>query len=333
MFAEVPLFPEAASTHASEVDALFSFLLTVSGFFAGLIAVLLMYFAARYRRRSESERPPAVHSSLKLELTWTLIPMALTVIMFLWGAKLFVSWATPPDDSVEVFVVAQQWMWKAQHMGGQREINQLHVPVGKPIKVTLISQDVIHSFFVPAFRIHRDVLPGRYLTVWFQATRPGTYDLFCSQYCGTNHAKMIGQIIVMEPEDFENWLDQNTDGSMATKGRQLFQKLQCVTCHSADATARAPVLEGLFDTDVALQGGKTVRADDTYLRESILYPDAKVVAGFQSIMPSYEGQVSEEEVLQLIAFIKTLGRGQTPQRNEKAEPPAVAPRQKKEQAK
>src|ERR1019366_6674091 len=205
------------------------------------------------------------------------------------------------------------------------EINELHVPLHQPVKLTMISQDVIHSFFVPAFRIHQDVLPERYTTIWFQATRPGRYHLFCSQYCGTDHSKMIGTVIVMEQDAFETWLDAGGDGSMAAEGRKLFQKLQCVTCHSADAHARAPVLENLFGAIVHLQDGRTVQAGDAYLRESILVPDAKIVAGFQPIMPSYKGLIDEEEIAQLLAFIKSLRSGQTPRRNEEAEPPVALP--------
>jgi cytochrome c oxidase subunit II len=321
MLAQVPLLPEAASTHASAVDVLFYFLLGVSGFFSVLIAILVCYFAIRYRRRSEADRPPYIHGSLKLELTWSLIPFAFMMVFFFWGAQLYFSWARPPDDSMEIYVVGRQWMWKMQHLGGQREINRLHVPVGRPVKLTMTSQDVIHSFFVPAFRIHMDVLPGRYTTVWFQATKPGSYHLFCSQYCGTNHAKMIGEVVVMEKDEYQAWLNQGVDGGLAAEGRKLFQKLQCVTCHSADSKARAPVLESLYGNQVHLDNGKIVLADETYLRESILFPDAKIVAGYKPIMPSYLGQANEEEVLQLIAFIKALGPGQTPQRTEEADPP------------
>jgi cytochrome c oxidase subunit 2 len=331
MFAEIPLYPEQASTHAAQVDALFFFLLAVTGFFTLLIAFLVIYFAVKYRRRSEQDRPPPPINSLRLEITWTVIPFLISMVMFFWGAKVYFNWATPPDDALEVFVVGKQWMWKVQHVGGQREINQLHVPVGRPVKLTMISQDVIHSFFVPAFRIHQDVLPGRYTTVWFEATQAGTYHLFCSQYCGTSHSDMVGKVIVMEEEAYEAWLTSGADGSTATQGRKLFQKLQCVSCHSADARARAPVLEELYGKQVYLQDGTTVRADASYLRESILYPDRKIVSGFQSIMPSFEGQVNEEEILQLIVFLKTLGPGQTPTRTEQAAPPAVSRPQKSSQ--
>jgi cytochrome c oxidase subunit II len=321
MFADVPFLPQQASTHATAVDALLFFLLAVTGFFALLIAVLITCFAIRYRRRSEADRPAAVHGSLKVELAWTIIPFCFMLVFFFWGAQLYFSWARPPDDALEVYVVARQWMWKMQHLDGQREINELHVPVGRPVRLTLTSQDVIHSFFVPAFRIHMDVLPGRYTTVWFQATQPGRYHLFCSQYCGTNHAKMIGTVVVLDRDEYQTWLNQGSDGSLATEGRKLFQKLQCVTCHSADSRARAPVLEGLYLNQVHLEDGRTVRADETYLRESILYPDAKIVAGYKPIMPSYLGQVNEEEIVQLIAFIKALKPGQTPSRTEHADPP------------
>jgi cytochrome c oxidase subunit II len=321
----VPLFPEQASTHAAQVDALLFFLLGISGFFTVLIAGLIVYFAVRYRRRADHDRPAPVPSSLKLELTWTLIPLAISLFIFVWGAQVYFSWARPPDDCLEIYVVGKQWMWKFQHLGGQREINRLHVPLGRPVKLTMISQDVIHSFFVPAFRLHQDVLPERYTIAWFHATKAGTYHLFCSQYCGTDHAKMIGEVIVMEPDVFETWLQSGADGSMAAEGRKLFQKLQCVTCHSADAKARAPVLEDLYGGIVPLQDGRTVKADEAYLRESILYPDAKIVAGFQPIMPSFKGMIDEEETLQLIAFIKALRPGRTPRRNEDAENPIALP--------
>jgi len=325
MFAQVPLFPEQASTYAAEVDALFFFLIAVSVFFSLLIAIAVVHFAIKYRRRSETERPKAIAGSLRLEIAWTVIPLAIVLIIFYWAARVFFQWATPPDDAIEVYVVAKQWMWKMQHLSGQREINQLHVPVDRPVKLTMISQDVIHSFFVPAFRIHQDVLPGRYTTVWFQATKPGRYHLFCSQFCGTGHSDMIGEVIVMEKESFQAWLESQAEGSPASAGRKLFQKLQCVSCHSADARARAPVLEEIFGKQVPLADGRSVVADISYLRESILNPEAKIAAGFQPIMPSFQGQVNEEELLQLIAFLRTLRAGQTPRRVEDAEPPQATP--------
>jgi cytochrome c oxidase subunit 2 len=334
MFAQVQqvqLFPEAASTHADQVDALFFFILGITIFFTVLIAVTILTFAIRYRRRSDADRPPHIEGSLRLEIAWSVVPLAIALGIYLWSARIYFSWGRPPDDTVEVYCVAHQWMWKFQHAGGQREINELHVPLGRPVKVTMISKDVIHSFFVPEFRTHQDVLPGRYTYVWFEATKPGTYNLFCSQYCGTNHSQMIGKVIVLEPDAYQTWLEQHPDGAQAAEGRKLFFKLQCITCHSADADARAPVLEGLYGRRVQLQGGDSVLADTAYYRESILYPTRKVVAGYQNIMPSYEGQVTEEELLQLIVYLKGLGPGQTPRRNERAEPPAVDRPQKQAQ--
>jgi cytochrome c oxidase subunit 2 len=224
-----------------------------------------------------------------------------------------------------VYVIAKQWMWKLQHPEGQREINELHVPTGRPFRLLLTSEDVIHSFFVPAFRLHMDVLPGRYTSVWFQATRPGDYHLFCSQYCGTNHAGMVGTVHVMEPLEYQNWLHYHAEGSLALQGRKTFLKYRCVSCHSADEHARAPVLEDLYGTRVALTNGQTVVADEDYIRRSILYPGSQIVAGWQDIMPTFRGQVSEEEIVELIAFIKGLRRGQTPRRVEDYPPPTQTP--------
>jgi cytochrome c oxidase subunit 2 len=327
MFADVPLFPEQASTHAVRVDHLYFFLLGLTAFFSILIAALIITFAIKYRRRSPDERGQPIHGGLKLEITWTVIPLLISLVIFYWGADVFFNVSYPPEDSLEVFVVGKQWMWKVQHPGGQSEINQLHVPVDRPVKVVLISQDVIHDFAVPAFRIKQDVLPGRYTATWFQATKVGTYHLFCDQYCGTNHSAMIGQVVVLSQADFQKWLRggdrkiRGGDFSLAAKGEQLFRKLQCITCHSADARARAPVLEGLYLSEVRLQNGRTVLADDDYLRESILDPDAKIVAGFEPIMPTFQGQVDEEEIRQLIAFIRSLRRGRTPPRTERTLPP------------
>ncbi len=286
MFAEVPLYPTAASTFAEEVDSHFQFLLGVWVFFTVLIAMLIIYFSARYRRGVHAPRGTGIHHPLALELAWTLIPLGLVLFIFVWGARIYVTWAEPSDDAHQVYVVGRQWMWHLQHASGQREINQLHVPAGRPVKLTLISQDVIHSFFCPEFRLHMDVLPNRYTNAWFQATRPGRYHLFCSQYCGTYHSQMVGEVIVMEPDAFQRWLGQGADNSAAAAGGKLFQKLQCVSCHGAEAR-RAPLLENLYRTTVPLEGGGSVIADKAYLRESILYPDAKVVAGYKSIMPSF----------------------------------------------
>jgi cytochrome c oxidase subunit 2 len=340
MFAALQLFPEQASTHAERVDAFFFFMMAVSAFFSVLIAALIIYFAVKYRRRSDKDRPAHIEGSLTLEIAWTGIPLLLTMIMFYWGAKLYFDIARPPANCMEIYVVAKQWMWKLQHQKGQREINQLHVPVGKPVKLTMISQDVIHDFAVPAFRLKQDVIPGRYTTTWFEATRPGEYHIFCDQYCGTNHSIMIGKVVVMPQADFGKWLARGPDDSLAAKGGRLFRKLQCITCHSMDSQARAPALEGLYGRTVHLRDGREVTADDGYIRKSILYPDADIVAGFEPIMPVYElkndggreqesQQLSEEEIRQLISYIKALGKGETPLRIERTPPPAKKPGEKK----
>jgi cytochrome c oxidase subunit 2 len=337
MFAQAPFFPEQASTHAAQVDTLGYYLLSVTGFFSLLIAGLVVVFAVRYRRRSEHDRPAPIEGSMGLEIFWCVVPLLFAMVMFVWGAVLFFNISRPPDDSLEIYVVGKQWMWKAQHSGGQREVHTVHVPVGRAVRLTMTSEDVIHGFFVPAFRIQQDVVPGRYTTLWFQATKPGEYDLYCSQYCGTDHALMVGKVIVMEQPAFERWLRGGADGSLADKGRKLFQKLQCVTCHSANSQAWAPVLENLYNRTVRLDDGRTVIADEDYLRESILKPNAKIVAGYRSpsIMPPFEGEVNEEELLQLIAFLRGLGPGETPPRVEEATRPAQqpAPEQGKDQKK
>jgi cytochrome c oxidase subunit 2 len=326
MFAEVPFFPEQASATAHHVDALFTFLCVVTGIMAVLIAGLLLFFAFRYRRRAEDERTPRILGHNRLEWCWTIAPLFVFVIMFVWGARIYTSVAMPPPDAPEVFVIGKQWMWKIQHPDGQREINELHLPVDRPVKLTLTSEDVIHSFFVPAFRTKIDVVPGRYGQIWFQPTKTGRYHLFCSQYCGTSHANMVGTVIVMERDEYREWLDSHATGSLADQGRQLFLKFQCITCHSANAEARAPVLEGLYGRTIPLNNGRTTRADDAYLRESILFPEAKVVQGWEPIMPTFKGQINEEDLIKLLAYIKSLKPGQTPVRNEDFPPPLNAPK-------
>jgi len=308
MFNNLPFFPEEASTIASRVDLLYLFLVVVSVFFSLLIAGLVIFFAIKYRRRSETEIPKPITGSNKLETLWTVIPFMLTMVMFAWGASVFFTMSRPPAGAMDVYVVGKQWMWKFQHATGQREIDELHVPVGRAVRLTMASEDVIHSFFVPAFRMKADVVPGRWRTAWFQATKPGTYHLFCAEYCGTRHAGMIGQVVVMEPSDFEAWLGGGrSEGSPAELGQKLFQDLACYTCHKPDATGRGPVLVGLFGKKVNLENGQTLTADEDYIRDSILNPQAKIVAGFQPIMPTFQGQISEEGLLQLVAYIKSLG--------------------------
>jgi cytochrome c oxidase subunit 2 len=239
-----------------------------------------------------------------------LIPFLVSMIIFGWGATLYFSGYRPPAGAMEVRVVAKQWMWKFQHANGRREINTLHVPLGQPVKLTMISEDVIHSLFVPAFRVKRDVLPGSYGVCWFEATRTGEFHLFCAEYCGTNHSRMIGRVIVMEPAEYEAWLAGGTTNEPpVVAGKRLFEELRCQTCHRPEGgAARCPPLEGLYGQEVKLTSGAIVAADENYLRESILRPGAKVVAGFQPLMPSFDGQVDEEQLIQLIAYIKSLAK-------------------------
>ena len=302
-----PLAPERASSVAGEVDALFLFILGVTGLFALGIWIALFYFAIRYRRRSAADRPAEIHGSLVLELTWTIIPLLLMSAMFVWGAKVFFHLNRPPDDAMTVSVVGKRWMWKLQHPTGQREINELHVPVGRAVKLVITSEDTIHSFFVPAFRVKKDAVPGRYNMAWFRATKTGSYHLFCAEYCGTEHSKMIGRVVVMEPEEYQVWLAGGpAPESPVLAGEKLFTELNCVTCHRPDSAGRGPVLNGIFGRPVGLASGERVVADEAYVRESILSPAAKVVAGYQPVMPTYLGQVSEEQLIALIAYIESL---------------------------
>ena len=311
MGAQLRFLPEQASTISVEVDHLLYFLMAVSIFFTLLIFGAIMYFAIRYRRRSENELPHGEHTGLALEIVWSVIPFGLTMIMFGWGASIFFKESRPPDNSMQIYVVAKQWMWKLQHPEGQREINELHIPINRPIRLTMTSEDVIHSFFVPDFRTKQDVVPGRYTTTWFTATKPGKYHLFCAEYCGTKHSGMIGWVYAMEPQAYQEWLAGGPKGSMVEAGAQLFQDLACVNCHKEDGSGRCPSLKGLFGQTVLLTGGATVDADEAYVRESILDPAAKVVDGYQPIMPTFRGQVTEEQVIELIEYVKSLAPKQT----------------------
>jgi len=304
---DFPLFPEAASTIANSVDNVYFLLLTVSAFFSILIFSLIFYFAIRYRRRRPDEIPTPILGSLRLELFWSVTPGIIALSIFAWGTTIYFRNADPPPGAMEIFVVGKQWMWKLQHPEGQREINELHVPVGQPVKLTMASEDVIHSFYVPAFRVKMDVIPGRYTSLWFEPTKPGKYHLFCAEYCGTQHSGMGGWVYVMEPVDYENWLSGAATGeTMAEAGEKLFGRLGCQTCHRSDRPGRGPVLEGLFGTPVQLQTGEKVIADEAYIRESILQPAARLVAGYRTQMPTFQGQITEEGLLQIIAYIKSL---------------------------
>jgi cytochrome c oxidase subunit 2 len=321
----LPLFPEQASANAHQTDNLYFFMLSVCGTVSLVIVAFIFYFAVKYRRRSEDQLAEDVHLPAALEWTWIIIPSLFFLSFFAWGAHLYFGNAKAPEGAIEIAVTGRQWMWKFQHQDGQREINTLHVPVGKPIKLTMISEDVIHSFFVPAFRVHMDVLPKAYTTAWFEPTKPGTYHLFCSQYCGTEHANMIGSVTVLEPHEYEKWLTGAGTGSLALRGEALFNKLACNSCHSGNAEARAPYLPGIHGRTIQLTTGEVIQADENYLRESILKPGAKIAGGYENIMPGYEGQLTEEEIIQLVTYIKYLGKSYE-QFDPVAPPTAPAPK-------
>ena len=307
MWQGFPIRPDQASTIARDVDHLYYFLTAVDLFFTALIFLTIFYFALKYRRRSKQARATQVEGNLPLEVFWTIIPLGICAITFMWGSSLYIRNSRPPEASTEIFVVGKQWMWKLQHPEGPGEINELHVPVGRPIKLTMTTEDVIHGFYIPAFRIQEDVIPGRYTSIWFQATKTGRYHFFCNQYCGTNHAVMGGDVVVMTPNDYEQWLSGGIRGeSMVSAGAQLYDQLGCVACHG---TGKGPPFVDLFGSKVKLSDGTTVIADEAYIRDSILNPSAQIVAGYQPVMPTYKGQVTEEQILQLLAYIKSLSSG------------------------
>ena len=292
---------------AGQVDALYIYLLLVSGVMTGLIYLAVTVLAVKYRRKPGHEAHQ-IEGSTILEITWSIIPFGVMLTFFIWGAVLYFKERTPPADSTEVYVVAKQWMWKLEHMEGQREINELHVPIGQDIKLIMTSQDVIHSFFIPAFRIKQDVLPGRYTTAWFKATKAGRYHLFCAEYCGTMHSGMGGDIVVMEPQDYAQWMAGGPAAPLQDTGKQLFATLGCSTCHRSDVQGRGPNLQGIYNKPVLLEDGRTVIADENYVRESILNPTAKIVSGFKPVMPTFQGIVSDEQLNALVAYVKSLAQ-------------------------
>jgi len=311
MESDFRFFPDQASTLAEQVDALYAYLLLVSGFFSVLIAVLVIFFAIRYRRRSEGEVPRQIKGLLWLEVFWMVVPLALVLVMFFWGAWLYIGQAQAPRDAMRIYVLGKQWMWKIEHPSGRSEINRLHVPMGRPVELTMISEDVIHSFYVPAFRIKQDVLPGRYTRMWFQASRTGRFHLFCAEYCGTEHSQMIGEVVVMQPGEYQRWIAAEDAGAdadapmepLAQTGRRLMETLQCNSCHNG-TPRRGPALEGRFGGHVQLASGKVIPFDEGYVRKSILEPREHVSAGYPANMPSYEGRVSEEQILAIVDYLK-----------------------------
>ncbi|HEV8593307.1 MAG TPA: cytochrome c oxidase subunit II [Pyrinomonadaceae bacterium] len=305
----VPLFPDQASTFAWQVDLLYAYLIVVSIAFTIPIVLAIFFFGIKYREKEKYATPEEIHGSITLETVWSIIPFVVSMTIFLGGAIVFYNQYRVPDDpDMEVYVVGKQWMWKVQHNTGQREINELHVPVNTKVKLTMTTEDVLHDFFIPAFRTKADVVPGRYTYLWFEATKPGKYHLYCAEYCGLNHSGMGGYVYVMEQKDFDNWLSGNVSGQTPIEmGRDLFEnKLGCASCHAGGPAQRGARLEGIFNKDVKLVGGDTVKADEAYIRNSILNPSSQVVEGFQPIMPTFKGQVTEEQLVGLVAYIKSL---------------------------
>jgi cytochrome c oxidase subunit 2 len=320
----ISLFPESASTFSGDVDRLFFVLVLLSFVFAVPVAGLIVYFAIKYRRGSKADRSGAIHTSHTLEALWIAVPLVLALGIFGWSSGLYVRMYERPPNGIDIYGVGKQWMWQFEHPSGQREINELHVPVNTTVRLTLIAQDVIHSFYVPAFRVKRDVVPGLYTTAWFEATKTGRFHLFCAEYCGTRHSGMIGEIVVMEPRQYEDWLTQRpldpvnaipeASGAqpsqgplrMESAGETLFRNFGCATCHVPAGQGQGPSLVGLLGSQVQLASGATVLADEQYIRRSIIDPNAQIVAGYPPIMPTFAGQISEEELLRLVEYIRSL---------------------------
>ena len=321
----VPLFPDSASTFSWQVDALYAYLILISVAFTIPIVVAIFFFAIKYREREKYATPEEMHGSIVLETVWSIIPFVISMTIFLGGAIVYYEQYRVPDDAMDVYVVGKQWMWKIQHGTGQREINELHVPVGRKVKLTMTTEDVLHDFSIPAFRTKADVVPGRYTYMWFEATKPGKYHLYCAEYCGLNHSGMGGWVYVMEQRDFDNWLAGNVSGQTPVEqGKDLFQnKLGCASCHAGGADQRGAKLEGIFNKDVKLVGGATVKADEAYIRNSILNPSAQVVEGYQPIMPTFKGQVTEEQLVSLVAYIKSLSGDTSPTSQSQTAAPAA----------
>jgi cytochrome c oxidase subunit II len=305
---DLPIWPATASAYASTLDVLYISLLVIAFLTAGLVIFLLIFFATKYRHSSNADRSGATVKTWRWEVGWTTASLLVFVALAVWGASIYLKLYNPPPDALQIFVVGKQWMWKAEHPGGQREINELHVPVGQDVRLVLASQDVIHSFFVPALRIKQDVVPGRYETMWFRADRPGRYHLFCAEYCGTDHAHMGGWLTVMDARAYGDWLKaQGGQMTLAAQGEQLFRRYGCSGCHEPGGTVRAPRLEGVFGGPVPLQDGSVVIADEKYVRDSILDPKAQVAAGYQPVMPTFAGQISEDDLTKLLAYIESIG--------------------------
>ena len=306
--------PEAASTIAPKVDSLYYFIHWVCVFFFILIVTLILVFVVKYHRRSETETTPNLTHNTLLEITWILVPLLLMIVMFVWGFGTFMDMSVAPGNSVNIYVTAQRWSWAFEYPSGATSSNELVVPLGQPVKLTMSSKDLIHSFFIPQFRIKQDVFPNRYSTIWFQATALGTYDLLCTEYCGTGHSDMAGKVRVLPPEEYRKWLETGgldpSKMTLAQYGEALYRSKACVTCHTTDGTQRiGPSFKGVFGHRVQFGDGSSAVADENYLRESMMNPGAKIVFGFGNIMPSYQGTLKDKEVTALIEYLKVLGGG------------------------
>ena len=323
MQSQLPIYPEQASNFAPHVDALMLFITAVCVFFAAAITTAIVVFFFKYHRKESNAVGIPIQEDSRLEAVWMIVPLILSMAMFGWGAVIYVDYRRAPLDTLDIYVIAKQWMWKAQQPSGLKEINELHVPVGRNIRLILASEDVIHDFFVPAFRVKMDVVPGHYNTMWFRPTKPGRYHFFCSQYCGTNHALMGGWVTVMEPSDYAAWLSGSSGGTanLVVAGEKLFAEKACITCHVANGTGRAPSLNGMYGAQVLLADGSTVVADEAYVRESILQPNAKIVARYPPLMPTFQGQLTEEQILALTAYIKSLQSQPVPAKGAGIAPP------------
>ena len=307
------LFPPEASSTAQQVDWIYFALTALTFLICAIVFLPIIFFAIKYRTGSTADRSNPRVESILIESGWTIVPLVIFIGLFGWGAIVYFQIERPPRDALQVQVVGKQWMWKLQHAEGKSEINELHLPVGRAVTLTMTSQDVIHSFFVPAFRVKQDVVPGRYSSEWFKPSKPGEYHIFCAQYCGTHHSGMIGRVLVMEPIDYEHWLStgQSTE-SIVLAGERLFRERGCSGCHSLNSKFHAPLLDGVFGKPAPLEGGNIVTADERYMRDSILLPGKEIARGYQNIMPSYTGQLSEEEIMQLIAYLKSIGNQNPP---------------------
>jgi len=304
-----PLIPNGETAHASSVDLVFAGLLVSAFLVLILLFFLLLRFAIHYRAGNTSaDRDHRIKKSWKLEAAWTAATLFAFLVLFVWGARLYLDLYDVPDNAETIYVVGKQWMWKVEHPGGQREINELHIPANQTVRLIMSSQDVIHSFFIPAFRVKHDVLPGTSAEIWFNPRRPGVFHLFCAEYCGTDHSRMTGRIVVMQQPEFEQWLArQDVNGTLAAQGAGLFRQSGCGGCHGNGSTVRAPSLAGLYGKRVPLSDGTMEIADDKFIRDSILKPRARIAAGYEPLMPSYEGKLSEDEIVKIVAYVKSLG--------------------------